>query len=205
MNKTLAMPLAGLIVGATLLAGCGSATTGGGAVASPGSGASAGAAASPMPAAGATGGSAPLVLPVASDPIVNTSTTPSMSVTGAMAENNVDPTTGATIGDRLQFTLHNAGTAPLAGLEVYYTMTDVVTKAAEHYYQRLDGLTVPAGASTTVYFDNKTGVGHYPENQFSIYRSSRNQVDFAIEVSAKGARIVHATAVKSKGTAEKVD
>jgi hypothetical protein len=160
-----------------------------------------------MATAGTTGGSvAPgAVLPVASDPIVNTATAPTLTITYAAVENNVDPTTKKTINDRLEVTLKNTGTTPLTGFEIYYTMTDLTTKATESYYQKLDVLTIPAGQEQTVYFDNKTEPGHYPENTFSIYRSSKNQVDFTIEVSATGAKIATSTATKSVGTGEKVD
>ena len=84
-------------------------------------------------------------------------------------------------------------------------MTDVVTGQTEAYYQKLDGLSIPAGQETTVYFDNQAGPGHYPENQFSIYRSSTNEVDFAIQAAANGAKVATATAVKATGTGEKVD
>lgn len=147
----------------------------------------------------------PPVLPVNSNPIVNTARARTLQVTQAAVEDNVDPATGKAIADRLQLTLKNTGSTPLSGLEVYYEMTDVVTGQKEAYYQKLDALTIPAGQEATVYFDNQPGPGHYPENQFSLYRSSVNQVDFAIQVSADGAKIATATAVKSAGTGEKVD
>ena len=149
--------------------------------------------------------SGPVVLPVATDPIVNPATATTLAITYAAAENNVDPATGKTIADRLELTMKNTGTTPLSALEVYYTMTDAKTGKKEGYYQKLTGATIPAGQSTTVYFDGKPGAGHYPENPFSIYRSSTNQVDFKIEVSAPGAKIATATATKSPGTGEKVD
>ncbi len=147
----------------------------------------------------------PLVLPVQGSPIVNNATAAVLTVTKAAVEDNVDPATGKAINDRLQLTLKNTGTSTLTGFEAFYTMTDRVTKSSESYYQKLDGLSIPAGQSATVYFDNQTGAGHYPENQFSIYRSSTNAVDFAITVSAQGAKTVTVNAVKSKGTGEKLD
>jgi hypothetical protein len=146
-----------------------------------------------------------VVLPVSSDPIVNTATAPTLSITYAAAENNIDQTTNKNIADRLELTLKNTGTTPLTGFEVYYTMTDTKTGKSEAYYEKLTGLILSAGQSSTVYFDNKTDPGHYPENTFSIYRTSNNQVDFAIQVSATGAKIATATATKSPGTGEKVD
>lgn len=157
------------------------------------------------PAASAPAAAAGVVLPVAANPIANTATAPTLAITYAAVEDNVDPATGKAIDDRLQLTLKNSGSTPLTGIEVYYEMTDVVTGAKEGYYQKLDGLTIPAGQDATVYFDNKTDPGHYPENQFSIYRSSTNEVDFAIQASAPGAKIATATAVKATGTGEKVD
>ena len=159
-------------------------------------------AASAAPASGTPSG---IVLPVAANPIANTATTPTLAITYAAVEDNVDPVTGKAIDDRLQLTLKNSGSTPLTGIEVFYEMTDVVTGAKEGYYQKLDGLSIPAGQDATVFFDNKTDPGHYPENQFSIYRSSTNEVDFAIQASAAGAKIATATAVKATGTGEKVD
>lgn len=156
-------------------------------------------------AAIASSGPAGAVLPVASNPIVNTATAPTLEISFAGVEDLVDPATGNAIDDRLMLTLKNTGTTPLTGVEVYYEMTDVVTGAKEAYYQSLDGLSIPAGQETTVYFDNTTDPGHYPENQFSLFRSSTNEVDFAIQASATGAKIATATAVKATGTGEKVD
>ena len=144
------------------------------------------------------------VLPVSTNPIVNTSTTPGLSIVSAMAENNVDPATNKPIADRLQVTVKNSSANTLSGLEVFYTMTDATTKKSESYYAPLTGVTVAAGASATVFFDNQTSPNHFGENKFSLYRSSTNQVDFTIEVSAKGVAIAKGTAVKGKGTGEVV-
>ena len=187
---------ASTLLAAIALTGCSSASS-----TTPAQPAGSSAAAAPAASAAPAG----VVLPVASNPIVNTATAPTLEITYSMVEDNVDPATGKAIDDRLQLTLKNTGTAPLDGLEVYYEMTDVVTGQTEAYYQKLDGVTIPAGQETTVYFDNKTDPGHFPENQFSIYRSSTNEVDFAIQASAPGAKIATATAVKATGTGEKVD
>ena len=145
------------------------------------------------------------VLPVDSNPITNTSTDPVLEVTYAALEDNVDPATGESVDDALQLTLRNTGTEPLTDLEVYNEMTDVTTCQKEGYHQMLDGLEIPPGGEETVFFDNQTGPGHYPENEFSIYRSSTNQVDVAIQVSAPGAKIATATASKEAGTGEEED
>ena len=144
-----------------------------------------------------------VTLPVASNPIVNNSTAPGLAVTYAAAENNVDPATHNPIGDQLELTLKNTSSTSLTTLEVYYEMTDLVTKAKEGYYQKLSGISIAPNQESTVYFDGKNQLGHFPENQFSLYRSSPNEVDFKIWVSAPGLKIAQATAVKSKGTGEK--
>lgn len=193
----LVLAASGLVITGAAVAGCSTGTV-----------ASAPSAAAPQPAAATTAAasaSSGPVLPVTSNPIVNTATTPDLQITYAAVEDNIDPTTSQPIDDRLELTLKNTGQTPLTGLEVYYEMTDVVTGQTEAYYQRLDGVTIPAGQETTVYFDNQTGPGHFPENEFSIYRSSTDEVDFAIQVSAPGAKIATATAVKATGTGEKVD
>ena len=204
-NTLAAIGAAGLLTALTAT-GCSSAASTSPTAAAATSAASApaasAAAASTTAASGAPSG---VVLPVASNPIVNTATASMLAITYAAVEDNVDPATGKAIDDRLQLTLKNSGSTPLSGVEVYYEMTDVVTGAKEGYYQKLDGLSIPAGQDATVYFDNTTDPGHYPENQFSIYRSSTNEVDFAIQASAPGAKIATATAVKATGTGEKVD
>ena len=154
------------------------------------------------PSAGAAGGAA--VLPVSTNPISNTSSAPGLVLVNAMAENNVDPATKQPTADRLQVQLKNTSPGTLSGFEIYYTMTDVTTKKSESYYLPLTGLTLAAGAETTIFFDNQTGPNHFPENKFSIYRSSKNQVDFTIEVSAKGDAVAKGTAVKGAGTGEVV-
>lgn len=147
--------------------------------------------------------SSAVVLPIASNPIVNHSTTPGLAITYAAVENNVDPATNNPIGDQLELTLRNTTGAPMTGIEVYYEMTDIVTNAKEGYYQKLSGVTIAPNQATTVYFDGKNQSGHFPENQFSIYRSSPNEVHFKIWASAPGIRIAETSAVKSKGTGEK--
>jgi hypothetical protein len=146
-----------------------------------------------------------IVLPVDSNPISNTSTDPYLEVTYAALENNVDPATGKAIDDCLEMTLRNTGPTTLTDIEVYYEMTDAATGQKEGYHQPLDGLEIAAGAEETVFFDNQSGPGHYPENEFSIYRGSANQVDVAVQVSAPGAKIATATASKEAGTDEEAD
>ena len=164
-------------------------------------------ASSPAPAgsSAASGSTTTAVLPVNSNPIVNTSTAPGLTIVSAAAEDNVDPVTNAAIDDRLQVTVRNDTTSELSSFEIYYVMTDVTTKQSEAYYQALTGFTLAAGATGTLSFDGETGPGHFPENTFSLYRSSKNQVDFTIEVSAGGVQVAEATATKGSGVGDASD
>lgn len=193
-TTTLALLGAGALITAAALTGCSSSDSTAAAPAD---------AAASAPADAAAGAAA--VLPVDKNPIVNNAADQTLQVTYAAVEDNVDPATNQPIDDNLELTLKNTGSVPLTGLEVYYEMTDVTTGAKEGYYQALDSVTIPAGQETTVFFDNGTGVGHYPDNQFSLYRTSNNEVDFAVQVSAKEAAVATATAVKSVNTGEKAD
>jgi hypothetical protein len=148
------------------------------------------------------GSSSTLVLPVPKNPIVNTATKDGLQITSAMAENNVDPVTKKDLADRIQFTLKNMSTEKLSDVEVYYQMTDSTTKKTEGYYQKLAGFSLAPGAEATVYFDNESGPGHYPENAFSIYRTSSNEVVISIEVSAAGYKPVTTQVTKAVGTGE---
>ena len=142
------------------------------------------------------------VLPVPSNPIVNTSTTPGLEITAAKAENNVDPVTKKDLSDRLMVTLKNTSSKTMSNLEAFYEMTDTKTKQTEGYYQALTGFTLAPGATGTISFDGEAGVGHYPEDAYSLYRTSTNEVVIAIEVSAPGFAPANSQAVKAVGTGE---
>jgi hypothetical protein len=151
-------------------------------------------------ASGSTSG--PAVLPVAENPITNTGTKKGLAISETMVENNVDKASGKEVSDRLQFTIKNSSAEQITGVEVYYTMTETPTGKTESYHQKLEGLTIAPDTEATVYFDNESGEGHYPENKFSIYRTSPNEVKFDIEVSAPGFAVARGTALKEEGFEE---
>ncbi len=142
------------------------------------------------------------VLPVSSNPIQNTSQQAGLVIVSAAVEDNADPATNQAISDRLQITLQNTSAQTMSNLEIYYKMKDAKTGQSEAYYQKLTGLQLAANEIKTIYFDNESGAGHYPENKYSIYRSSQDQVDFSIEVSTPGFKPAAATSKKSAGTGE---
>ncbi|WP_084125343.1 hypothetical protein [Demequina sp. NBRC 110054] len=190
LRRRIAVATTAGLAGLALLAGCSTSTT----PATTASSTSAATATTPTSA----------VLPVATDPIVDDSTTPGLEVSQVLVEDNTDAS-GADIPDCLQVTISNTSSQEATGLEMYYTMTDTTTGASESYYQALDGVTIPAGGTVTVWFDGGSGTGHYPENAYSIYRSSANEVDFTVEVAASGLQIAMGTGAKSAGTGEQAD
>jgi len=145
------------------------------------------------------------VVPVAKNPIVNASKVAGISILSAMVQDNVDPTTGKAIPDRLLIKVGNSSTKIASGFEIYYTMVDSVTKQTENYYQMLNGFSVKPKSVAYLNFDGKAGFGHFPENKYSVYRASTNEVKFSILLSAKGFKIANGSAIKAKGTGEKVD
>lgn len=142
------------------------------------------------------------VLPVPSNPITNSSTQPGLEVVKTAVENNVDPVTNKDLSDRLQISLKNTSTQPMSNLEIYYSMADSRTGQTQGYYQKLDGFSLAPGATGTVYFDNETAPGHYPENLYSLYRTSKNEVVIDVEVSAAGYAVAKGQAKKGAGTGE---
>ena len=146
------------------------------------------------------------VLPVRANPIANTATAPGLSITSVLVENNEDPATKKDAEDHLEVALRNTSTTALSGFEVYYTITDTKTKETEGYYTNLGPeFTIPAGASRTVHFDQTGKVDHFPDNEFSIYNSSKNALDVKVQVSAKGVAVADSSVKKDAGGAENPD
>lgn len=142
------------------------------------------------------------VLPVQANPIHNTSTTPGLQIDSVLVENNVDPATKKAAADHLEIQLANTGKLPLSGLEVYYEFTDATTGDHEGYYRKLDALSIGPGATSTVHFDNTGAPGHYPDNAYSLYHTSKNALDVKVTVSAQGAAVQTKSQKKDAGGAE---
>ncbi len=139
--------------------------------------------------------------PVFADNLIQeTSTTPlPITITDARVEDNAT-------ADHLEITLKNTGSSDLSGFDVYFTITDHVTGAVEAYYVVLTGLTVPAGASATVHFDNDTTqVNHYYGNMNGLFGTSANGLTFDVQLHATGFQPITFTVEKAQGTAEVAD
>jgi hypothetical protein len=155
---------------------------------------------SPIPAFAVSGQS--LVIPVTKNPILNKSTKVGFTIISAQVQDNTDPKNGKPIADRLALRVRNTSAKKISTFVIYYMMVDQITKASESYYQKLTNFSISAKSIGYIAFDNAKGFGHFPENPYSIYRHSNNEVKFAIELSAAGFKPQLATVLKAKGTTE---
>ena len=182
-----ALLTAGLLAGAGALAACGG-----------------GSSSSPTTQAATAPAGGP-VLPVATNPIRNTSTTEALRIDSVLVENNVD-SNGKTASDHLEIALTNTGIAELTAFEVFYTFTDPTTNVTEHYYAKLPAdFTIPAGGQRTAHFDNTGAPDHFPVNEFSIYATDTNALDVTVTVSATDTAVQTTTLQKDAGGAETAD
>lgn len=132
--------------------------------------------------------------------IKETSTTPlTVKVKDARVEDNVNAS------DHMEIALTNTGKNDLKDFDLYYAVTDTVTKKAEGYYVKLTGFTLEAGATKTLHFDNKQGDLHYTGNFNGIYGTSKNEVLFQGQIHSTGYAPLDFSTKKSKGTAEVAD
>lgn len=122
-----------------------------------------------------------------------------IKVKDARVEDNVNAS------DHLEVTLTNTGNTALKDFDLYYTVTDTVTKKAEGYYVKLTGFALEAGASKTLHFDNKQGDLHYTGNFNGIYGTSKNEVLFQGQIHTAGYAPLDFSTKKAKGTAEVAD
>jgi hypothetical protein len=164
---------------------------------------------SPDPGDGTSGNSVASsdgqVLPVKSNPISNNSTAPGLKIAQLLVEDNVNPATGKDAPDHLEIALRNDSAQELKGFEVYYQITDLTTGAKEGYHTKLDAFTIPAGGERVVHFDDSGAADHYPDNKYSLYHSSKNEMQFDVTVSATDVAPQTASVKKDAGGDENPD
>jgi hypothetical protein len=146
-----------------------------------------------------------IVLPIAANPITNTSTAPGLAIVQVLVENNVDPATGKDAADHLEIQLRNDSAAELSGFVVYYEITDLTTGAKEGYCSALAGFTIAPGAERAAHFDNTGQPDHFPDNEFSLYHQSLNEMQVDVIVSATGVAPQSASVKKDAGGDENPD
>ncbi|MFZ3170711.1 MAG: hypothetical protein WA118_01795 [Carboxydocellales bacterium] len=132
--------------------------------------------------------------------IQETSTvTAPIKVVDARVEDNVNA------ADHLEITVTNTGKLELQNFDVYYTINDKVNSAKEGYYLKLTGFILSPGVTQTLHFDNKKGTNHFGGNVNGLYGTSKNGLDFQVNLHSQGFAPVLITVKKAKGTAEVAD
>lgn len=133
-------------------------------------------------------------------PIKESSTSPlELKIKDARVEDNAT-------SDHLEITMTNTGKTTLNNFDIYYTITDKVDKTQESYYQSLSGLSLNAGETKTIHFDNQVSkAGHYYGNMSGLYGTSGNGLTFDIHLHAKGFQPMTFQVEKAAGTAEVAD
>ena len=108
--------------------------------------------------------------------------------------------------DHLEIALTNTGKDELKSFDIYCTITDKVDNNKEAYYQKLDGLSIKAGETKTIHFDNKVKEqGHYYGNMNGLYGTSKNGLTFNVLLHNSGYKPLEFSVDKAKGTAEVAD
>jgi len=108
--------------------------------------------------------------------------------------------------DHLEITMTNTGKTDLSNFDIYYTITDKADQTQESYYQKLNGLTLAAGETKTIHFDNQISeAGHYYMNMNGLYGTSSNGLTFEIQLHAEGYQPLKFNVEKATGTAEVAD
>ena len=108
--------------------------------------------------------------------------------------------------DHLEISITNTGKDDLTNLDIYYTITDKVANKSEAYYEKLDGLSIKAGETQTIHFDNDVSKpGHYYGNMNGLYGTSANGLTFDVTLHGAGCKPYVFTVEKAKGTAEVAD
>lgn len=142
------------------------------------------------------------VLPVARNPISNTSTAPGLTITKVLVENNVAADTGKAVDDHLEIALRNTSAKPLDQIGIYYTFTDKARATSEGYYAKLDGVTIQPGATRVVHFDNTGATDHFPVNRYSLYYTDKNKLVVEVTASSPTVKVATFTVNKDAGGAE---
>lgn len=184
-RKVAALLAAGLVT--AVVAGCGggsSSQTGG---------------ATPTAGAPASGQQ---VLPVATNPIDATATASGLTITKALVENNVSPTTGKAVDDHLEVALENTSTKPLDQVEIYYKITDPAKNVSEGYHAKLSDFTIAPGATRVAHFDSTGETDSFPVNKYSLYYTDKNALVVDITAGAKDVKPATFSVKKDAGGAE---
>jgi len=138
------------------------------------------------------------------NPIKNASTATGLSIVSGLVENNIDAA-GKITDDHLEILIKNDSKQDMTNMEAYYTVSDPTTGKSEGYYKKLPNLVIKSGESVAVHFDGKNIPNHYGVNKDGIYFTSKNKLQFVVEVSAPGFKTAQLSIAKDAGGAEVKD
>jgi len=136
--------------------------------------------------------------------IKNISTTNGLSILSGLVENNVD-SNNKVVDDHLELVLQNISQKDMSNFEAYYTVKDLTTGKSEGYYKKLEGFVLKIGETQTIHFDNKTGTNHFGINKDGIYFTSKNKLQFDVQISTPEFKIATLQIIKDAGGAETKD
>lgn len=147
------------------------------------------------------------------DPVKTDTVTPTpapvmaddFKITSVLVENNVNPATGKDASDHLEIFLKSSSKSSITNLSLYYTITDLVTKATQSYTVPLTGFVLNAGETKSVHVDTSGEAGHFRANPNSLYYQSQNEMRVDVSISASGHKTQTGTVTKDKGGAEEAD
>ena len=140
----------------------------------------------------------------ATNPIAQTGNSNGLSFS-AKVEDNFDPVTKKDVTDHLELEVKNTSGETLNDFVMFYSLKDDGTGKIESYFKPLDGLTINAGETAVINFDNTGLPGHFRDNPNSGYHTSQNAKTFTVQLAAAGYAPVQIEIKKDKGGAEEAD
>jgi hypothetical protein len=126
-------------------------------------------------------------------------------IANLMVENNYDPIAKHDAPDHLEIELQNTVGKDINNLAAYYTITDSTSNQKEAYVHPLDGLTLKAGETINIHFDQIEGAEHFRANPNGLYYTSKNELHFSVTIIASGYEAQNAEVNKDAGGAEVPD
>jgi uncharacterized membrane-anchored protein len=136
--------------------------------------------------------------------IKNTATADGLTIVSGLVENNIDAQ-GKITSDHLELSLKNNSGQDMNAFEVFYSITDLTTGKNESYYKNLKTFALKSGEQKTIHFDGKAESTHFGVNKDGLYFTSKNKLQFDIQVSSPGFRVAQIQLTKDAGGAELKD
>jgi hypothetical protein len=136
--------------------------------------------------------------------IKNISTITGLNIKSVLVENNLDLNSKPT-NDHLEITLKNSSNKDMNHFEIFYSVLDLTNNKKESYYKTLAGLVLKSGEEKTIHLGGKSLENNFGVNKDGIYFTSKNKLQFDIQVSTPEFKIATFQATKDAGGAELKD